>query len=48
MARALDLIGRDGVTDHDLAKIIVDSETDLRAALRWFDSMFPRYARDER
>jgi len=31
---ALDLMGREEKTDHDLAKIIVDAEIDLRAIVQ--------------
>ena len=46
IAQALDLIGRDSITDHDLAKLVIDNESEIKAAVRWFDSMFPRYTQE--
>lgn len=35
LEKALDLIGEPDKTDHDLAKIIVDNEVELRALVRY-------------
>lgn len=34
LADAIEIIGADGKTDHDLAKIIVDNEPHLRALIK--------------
>jgi hypothetical protein len=35
LAEALDLIGTEGKTDHDMARIIHDNELVLRDFLKW-------------
>lgn len=35
LAEALELIGAEGKTDHDMAKVITENELELREFLKW-------------
>lgn len=35
LQECLDTIGAEGLTDHDLAKIIVENELECRTLVRW-------------